>query len=131
MGVIFFGGQLWGVQLGGPQYLQHALQSLGHRHRAALLSCVDDIYDLWKEGRKEGNKTVPPLLCDGFELVMTAATRQKQPRIQTHAQRGLRETCRYRFMCRYGACESDAEEIFSGAAVGCAARQCDIQYTVC
>lgn len=55
VGVVFFGGQLGGVQLSGPQDLQDAIQSLGHRNRTALLGRVDDVYhlqnitDTWKQ----------------------------------------------------------------------------------
>lgn len=49
VGVILLGGELWGVKLGGPQDLQDAVQSLGHRDRAVLLGCVDDVYYLrWR-----------------------------------------------------------------------------------
>ena len=37
-------------------------------------------------GRKGAIKAVPPLPCDGFELVVTASTREMQPGIQTRAQ---------------------------------------------
>lgn len=46
VGVIVFGGELRGVELRGPQDLQHPIQGLGHRHRAALLRRVDDVYHL-------------------------------------------------------------------------------------
>lgn len=52
VGIIFFGGQLGGVELRGSQDLQHAVQGLGHRHRAAFLGRVDDVYYLGKEENK-------------------------------------------------------------------------------
>lgn len=44
--VIFFGGKLRGVELSGPQDLQHTVQSFGYRYWTALLSCIDDVYYL-------------------------------------------------------------------------------------
>lgn len=52
VGVIFFRGELRGVEFGGSQDLQHALQSLGYRYWTALLGCVDDIYYLEKKANK-------------------------------------------------------------------------------
>lgn len=52
VGVILFGGELRGVELGGSQDLQHTIQRLGYRHRAALLGCVDDVYYLGKRKKR-------------------------------------------------------------------------------
>lgn len=49
MGVVLFRGELGGVELSGPQDLQHPVQGLGDRHRAAFLGRVDDVYHLVKK----------------------------------------------------------------------------------
>lgn len=78
VGVIFFRGELRGVEFGGSQDLQHALQSLGYRYWTALLGCVDDIYYLEKKAKK-----VPILL-------------QNRHHTETLAQRALCKTHRNR-----------------------------------
>ena len=58
VGVVLFGGKLRGVELGGPQDLQHAVQGLGYRYGAALLGRVDDVYYLGNRGRKKSPYSV-------------------------------------------------------------------------
>lgn len=133
VGVIFFGGELRGVELGGSQDLQHALQGLGYRYWAVLLGGVDDIYYLRKKEHKSPHSAA--------KQTLHANTRTKSP---------LRDTTQQSapfFMHVSWSCACDAEEIFSGAkqlnkaasqthksitgpAVGCRLRQCDILYSV-
>lgn len=48
VGIVLFRGELGGVELSGSQDLQHSVQGLSYRHRAAFLGRVDDVYYLWK-----------------------------------------------------------------------------------
>lgn len=54
--VFILGAQLWGIELRGPQDLQDPVQGLSHGHGAALLRCVDDVYDLKGKERKQTNR---------------------------------------------------------------------------
>lgn len=53
MGIVLFRGELGGVELSGSQDLQHSVQGLGYRHRAAFLGRIDDVYHL---GKKENTR---------------------------------------------------------------------------
>lgn len=60
MGVVLFRGELGGVELSGPQDLQHPVQGLGDGHRAAFLGRIDDVYHL---GRKENRRVSLAAAC--------------------------------------------------------------------
>lgn len=60
VGIVLFRGELGGVELSGSQDLQHSVQGLGDRHRAAFLGRVDDVYYL---GKKENRRDSLDAAC--------------------------------------------------------------------
>lgn len=60
VGIVLFRGELGGVELSGSQDLQHSVQGLGYRHRAAFLSRIDDVYYL---GKKENIRVSLDAAC--------------------------------------------------------------------
>lgn len=60
VGIVLFGGKLGRVELRGSQDLQHSVQGLGYRHRAAFLGRVDDVYYL---SRKENRRVSLDAAC--------------------------------------------------------------------
>lgn len=105
VGVIFFGGELRGVELSGPQDLQHTVQSLSHRNRTALLSCVDDVYYLGKR-KKEMKKKSP-----------FSVTKQTQHTNKRHKELSAK-TCRNRVLLSLCVCHGNVHVTLGKCRLG-------------